>query len=132
MRWAAAALGISLCVLSFTRCGGTADRDVQPVVLGLVERLKPERGEVFNFSGLRTDRTGVHASWEIETGMGWTDYSVWITPRVPPEFKAGEPTDGSSLAFRKSTTGDLYVLRITPVGASAPSRVRATFDGFPN
>jgi hypothetical protein len=128
VRTAAAAL--VLLGTSLAGCRGTIEPDVQPILLDLIERLTPEGGEVFAFSGLRRDGNGVHASWETETGMDWAGYSAWAQQRMPPGFRS-DSGDGSTLVFRRTMEGDAFVLRIEPAGQGLPARIRASFDGYP-
>lgn len=125
------ALGFGLFAVTSIRCDGRDQEIHSAVALGLMERSRPEGGKVFAYSGLRRDRSGVHASWEIEPGMDWSTYSSWLKQRVPADFPA-DPPDGSSVVFRKSMPADFYVLRFEPIGSAPPFRVRATFDGYPN
>ena len=124
----AAALGVALVAIGSARCGGP-DRSFEPVVFGLMERSKPEGGQVSGFSRIRRDDSGVHASWEVETGMEWPAYSEWVRRRVPPDFSA-VAGDGSSLTFRKSMEADVYMLQFEPIAST--SGVRARFDGHPH
>lgn len=126
-----AAVGLILAGAACAPSGGTVERDIQPVVLGLMERVRPEGGSVFAFSGLRRDASGVHASWEVETGMNWAAYSAWVAERVPRDFRR-DPADRSSMLFRRSMEADFYVFRLEPLSSLPPFRVRATFDGYPN
>ena len=124
----ATALAVALLAVGSARCGGP-DRSFEPVVFGLMERSKPEGGQVSGFSRIRRDESGVHASWEIETGMAWPAYSEWVRRRVPPDFRAVD-ADGPSLTFRKSMEADVYTLQFEPIAST--SRVRATFEGRPH
>ena len=128
MRWIGA-VGLGLLTAGFTGCA--VDREVEPVVIGLRDRLTPDGGSVFAFSGLRRDRSGVHATWEINTAMAWSAYSDWVKSRMPPDFRlaAAEP---ASLLFRKTMDADSFQLRLEPIVSASPPRVRATFDGYPN
>lgn len=123
-----AVLGIAFLAIVCARCGGP-DRSFEPVVFGLMERSKPEGGQVSGFSRIRRDKSGVHASWEVETGMEWPAYSEWVRRRVEPDFSA-VGGDGSSLTFRKSMEADVYILQFEPTAST--SRVRATFEGRPH
>ena len=123
-----AVLGIACLAIASARCGGP-DRSFEPVVYGLMERSKPEGGQVSGFSRIRRDQSGVHASWEVETGMDWPSYSEWVRRRVSPDFTA-VAGDGSSLTFRKSMEADVFVLQLEPIAST--TRVRATFDGTPH
>ena len=76
------------------------------------------------------DSTGVHASWEIETGMDWPAYSAWAKGRVPADFKIVGETH-ASLTLGKARPGDFYSVRLSPVPATHPLRIRAEFDGRP-
>lgn len=112
-------------------CCISANTEIEPVVFGLRDRLRPDGADVVGFSGLRRDRSGVHASWEILTGMEWSAYSSWAAARVPPDFTRGSG-ESPPLVFRKVLPGDSLVLSIEPVAGSQPMRVRVTFDGYPN
>lgn len=124
----AAAVGVAFLSIASTRCDGP-DRSFEPVVYGLMERSKPEGGQISGFSRIRRDESGVHASWEVETGMPWPSYSEWVRRRVTPDFTAVDG-DGSSLTFRKSMEADVFTLQLEPIAST--SRVRATFDGSPH
>jgi hypothetical protein len=123
-----AAFGLVLLAIAFGGCDGP-DRSFEPVVFGLMEHSKPEGGQVSGFSRIRRDETGVHAAWEVETGMPWPAYSEWVRRRVPPDFTVVDG-DGSSLTLRKSMEADVYTLQLEPIASTA--RVRATFEGRPH
>lgn len=131
---ATSALALAFALTGCTQCGGNPARgSVEPMVFGLQARLKPEHGAVTRYSGLRWDRSGVHASWEVVSGMEWTAYAAWVAGRMPADFRADPSSSGPSrLLFRKSAEADFYVLRLEPLASASPARVRVTFDGHPN
>jgi hypothetical protein len=81
--------------------------------------------------GVRRDRLGVHASWEVETAMDWPTYAGWAKGRVPADFSVVSEDD-SSLTVGMTMPGDFYSLRLSPVPSISPLRVRAEFDGRPH
>lgn len=81
--------------------------------------------------GVRRDRLGVHASWEVDTAMDWLTYAGWAKARVPADFSVVSEDD-SSLTVGMTMPGDFYSLRLSPVPSISPLRVRAEFDGRPH
>jgi hypothetical protein len=125
-----AALGLSLLVAGCTQCATERNREIAPVVFGIRDRLTPEKGQSLAFSGVRSDSAGVRASWEIETAMDWPAYSAWAKGRAPADFRIVAEGE-SSLTLGKELPGDFYSLRLSPVPATSPLRIRAEFDGRP-
>jgi hypothetical protein len=125
-----AAVSLSLLAAGCTQCATNRNQEIAPVVFGIRDRLTPEGGQSLAFSGVRSDNTGVHASWEIETALDWPAYSAWAKGRAPADFKVVAEGD-SSLTLGKEMPGDYYSLRLSPVPATHPLRIRAEFDGRP-
>jgi hypothetical protein len=127
-RPALAAIGVALLAVGSARCGGL-DRSFESIAFELIERSKPEEGQLTAMSRVRRDDSGVHATWEVETGMEWSAYSELVRRRVPPHFSVVD-ANGTSLTFRTSMETDVYTLTFEPIAST--SRVRATFEGKPH
>jgi hypothetical protein len=123
-------ISLSLLATACTQCATDRSREIAPVVFGIRDRLTPEGGQSLAFSGVRSDSAGVHASWEIETALDWPVYSAWAKGRAPADFKVVAEGD-SSLTLGKEMPGDYYSLRLSPVSATQPLRIRAEFNGRP-
>lgn len=104
--------------------------EVQPLVLGIRDRLAPEGGRSVAFSGLNWDSSGVRASWDVETAMDWPAYTAWVKTRLPPDFEL--VSEGRSwISLATDRVGGYYGLRLTPLPSTEPLRIHAEFEGRP-
>jgi hypothetical protein len=100
-------------------------------VYELEERTSPPGATIVSLTGPTQDETGVHAEWELETGMSWATYTQWVSQKLQKDLRA-DPLDDHTLIFRRSLPGDEITLQLVRRSTGSPLRVQATFTAGPS
>lgn len=93
----------------------------------------PPSGRVLTTSEPMIQNGSLRATWEIESGMAWSEYTDWASREltrakwIAPSNTTG---DSESRSFIMTMSGETFVLELQ--SGSAPSRVRLVFKVIPN
>ena len=97
----------------------------------LQQRTQPSGGRMIMAGGPATQHGSVRASWEIESGMTWDVYRLWLIKELAADWKT--PSSDSHIdeaSFLKSFGGEIRVLEARSGGRG--SRVLLSFTVIPD
>jgi hypothetical protein len=116
-------LFVTLCA-----CRGDPDASLRAELRDLQARTVPVGARIVSESPITRDYWSVKASWDVDVAATWDDYVQHVREGLF-EF-TGRPRASGSAEFVKHLPGDTHMVRVEPLGAGSPLRVRISFSSF--